>query len=191
MRAELLRVTVGSAPVVYPDRRHCSSTTTAGALRPTPVAWMIACVELAGKSGPRFRTTGMSHPGLYFYSSSLLGEKGDRVVFSWPLLPYARRESSEASFARRSRMARFTPFTEAMEMRSEKRDHCESRDFLLVFSVPRGGRKGRGGCAYVLLAYWEYWERVLGEKGEGCTYFYSSTWSGPHIPEGGCRGCRV
>ena len=42
---------------------------------------------------------------------------------------YARRESSEASFARRSRMARFTPFTEAMEMRSAWCDTNERREW--------------------------------------------------------------
>ena len=40
---------------------------------------------------------------------SLLGQKGEGVVFSRPLGALrAWRESSEASFARRSRMARFT-----------------------------------------------------------------------------------
>ena len=50
-------------------------------------------------------------------------------MFSRPLGALARRESSEASFARRSRMARFTPFTEAMEMRSAWCDTNERREW--------------------------------------------------------------
>ena len=52
-------------------------------------------------------------------------------MFSRPLkAPYARRESSKASFARQSRiMARFTPFTEAMEMRSAWCDTNERREW--------------------------------------------------------------
>jgi len=61
---------------------------------------------------------------------SLLGERGEGVVFSRPLRALrARRESSEASFARRSTMARFTPFTEAMEMRSAWCDTNERREW--------------------------------------------------------------
>ena len=62
---------------------------------------------------------------------ALLGEKGEGCVFSRPLkaLSCARRESSEASFARRSRMARFNPFTEAMEMRSAWCDTNERREW--------------------------------------------------------------
>ena len=70
----------------------------------------------------------------------------------------ARRESLEASFARRSRMARFTPFTEAMEMRSAWCDTKERREWggyavrsVYVRSVV---------CTYVLLAYWEKRESV-------------------------------
>ena len=60
---------------------------------------------------------------------SLLGEKGGGLCSLGPEGPYARRESLEASFARRSRMARFTPFTEAMEMRSAWCDTNERREW--------------------------------------------------------------
>ena len=63
------------------------------------------------------------------YQEYSLTHTGEGVVFSRPLRAYARRESSEASFARRSRMARFTPFTEAMEMRSAWCDTNERREW--------------------------------------------------------------
>jgi len=51
------------------------------------------------------------HMHMYMYVLLAYWDKRERGLCS--LGPYARRESSEASFARRSRMARFTPFTEA------------------------------------------------------------------------------
>ena len=103
----------------------------AGAQRPKFLLTARPCEPSVGGDGRRRRApTDAAAVGVMW---RVLGPDIVRIAADVPSLYVpkgsTRRESSEASFARRSRMARFTPFTEAMEMRSAWCDTNERREW--------------------------------------------------------------